>query len=329
MPAAPTPRRRPTAVPAGLGLILAGLLALGGCSQGSGTAAPDRSASASATSTTAPTREATATATADPATSATPTVPADVPTDVPTDEAAGEPTDAPTGAPTDEAEGHATEPPADADAGPTPAPTERPDPTADYLRPGSSGERVSELQQALVDLGYRGTGVDGSFGAGTTQAVWALQKAAGLARDGVVGPATLAAVEDGVRPKARSTSGHVLEFDVARQLVLLVDDGTVGAIMNASSGNGDEFEAKGHTYWATTPTGSYAVGRQVDGNYASGLELGDMYRPKFFNGGIAVHGSPSVPAWPASHGCVRVTNASINYIWDVWGAPPGTRVLVY
>jgi len=63
--------------------------------------------------------------------------------------------------------------------------------------------------------------------------------------------------------------------------------------------------------------------------YSSSLELGDMWRPKFFTGGIALHGSASVPAFPASHGCVRVSNGAMNWIWDTWGAPSGTPVVVY
>ena len=39
------------------------------------------------------------------------------------------------------------------------------------------------------------------------QAVWALQKVAGLERDGVCGPATWSEVDAGRRPKARSTKG--------------------------------------------------------------------------------------------------------------------------
>ena len=34
--------------------------------------------------------------------------------------------------------------------------------------------------------------------------------------------------------------------------------------------------------------------------------LGLLYNPVYFNGGIAVHGAPSVPNYPASHGCVRI-----------------------
>jgi lipoprotein-anchoring transpeptidase ErfK/SrfK len=63
--------------------------------------------------------------------------------------------------------------------------------------------------------------------------------------------------------------------------------------------------------------------------HESTLELGSMYRPKYFRGGWAVHGSGSIPPWPASHGCVRVSNAAMDWMWDTWGAPLGTAVHVY
>jgi len=34
--------------------------------------------------------------------------------------------------------------------------------------------------------------------------------------------------------------------------------------------------------------------------------LGQLYQPFYFNGGIAVHGYPTVPTSPASHGCTRI-----------------------
>jgi peptidoglycan hydrolase-like protein with peptidoglycan-binding domain len=217
---------------------------------------------------------------------------------------------------------------------PTPPPAPEPppaapDPASVELARGSTGELVVALQQRLHDLGYWGAAPDGAFGPGTQQAVWALQKAAGIARDGRVGPATRAALDQGIRPTARSTSGHVVEIDIDRQLVLAVDDGHVTRVLNASTGNGERYEAKGRTYVARTPRGTFEVGRQVDAAYESTLELGSMWRPKFFTGGIALHGSGSVPPSPASHGCVRVTNDAMNWIWDTWGAPPGTTVLVY
>jgi lipoprotein-anchoring transpeptidase ErfK/SrfK len=198
-----------------------------------------------------------------------------------------------------------------------------------YVAFGENSERVATIQQRLQYLGYHLTAVDGAYGGETQQALWALQKAGGLYRDGVVGPETQRALDKGVAPRPRSTSGKVLEIDIARQLVLAVENGKVVRTINAASGNGERFQTQGRTYTASTPRGDFAVYREIDGMHASTLELGDMWRPKYFNGAIAVHGSGSVPPFPASHGCVRVSNAAMNWIWDVWGAPAGTRVLVY
>lgn len=199
----------------------------------------------------------------------------------------------------------------------------------DHIEFGEVSDRVGKLQQRLKDLGYFVTSVDKAYGGETQQAVFALQKAGGLYRDGVVGDATQDAADDGVVPSAQTSSGKVLEIDIDRQLVLAVEDGKIVKVINASSGNGETYDAKGHTYTAYTPRGSFAVFREVNGMHSSTLELGDMWRPKFFTGGIAVHGSASVPAFPASHGCVRVSNSAMDWIWDTWGAPSGTPVVVY
>lgn len=210
----------------------------------------------------------------------------------------------------------------------TPAPEPTPqEPRA--LRSGDEGTAVLAVQVRLIELGYFLPAADGDFGPATQQAVWALQKAAGLARDGLVGPDTQAALDAGTRPQARTATGRVVEVDLGRQLVLAVDDGVVTRVINASTGNGETYVALGRELRAYTPTGDWTVVRQIDGMHESGLELGSMYRPKFFHKGWAVHGSASIPPWPASHGCVRVSNAAMNWIWDDWGAPVGTRVLVY
>ena len=212
-------------------------------------------------------------------------------------------------------------------AAPAPAPAPATEPA--LLRAGDEGEPVAQVQRRLQELGYFLTAVDGVFGSNTQQAVWALQKTAGINRDGVVGPDTRAALDAGARPTPRSTTGRVLEVDLTAQLVLAVQDGQVVATINASSGSGKRYEALGRTHTAYTPTGDFTVVRQIDGMHESSLELGAMYRPKYFRGGWAIHGSPSVPPYPASHGCIRVSNAAANWIWDQFGAPVGTPVLIH
>jgi lipoprotein-anchoring transpeptidase ErfK/SrfK len=118
-----------------------------------------------------------------------------------------------------------------------------------------------------------------------------------------------------VRPSATSTSGEVLEIDLERQLLLVVSGGEVERVLNTSTGSGQPYEGSdGTERIATTPTGTYTVFREVD-SWDPG-PYGALYRPKYFNGGIAVHGYPSVPPQPASHGCARVSMAAMDWLWE-------------
>ena len=195
------------------------------------------------------------------------------------------------------------------------------------LAVGSRGSAVVVLQQRLSALGYWCGVADGVFGDLTRQAVVAVQKVAGLGRDGVCGPMTWSALDRGVRPAARSRTGHVIEVDKARQVLLVVDGGRVGRVFNTSTGSGLRYWSAGAWHTAVTPAGSFRVFRQVNAWDAS--PLGQLYRPKYFNGGIAVHGYPSVPSYPASHGCVRVSLPAMDLLWRVGGMAIGNAVLVY
>lgn len=195
------------------------------------------------------------------------------------------------------------------------------------MQPGANGPAVLSLQQHLGALGYWVGSPDGTFGLLTEQAVLALQKAAGIAPDGVVGPRTADALDRGVLPAVRSTSGHVVEIDLAHQLLSFVTDGRLGAVLNTSTGGNQPYSSGGRVELAVTPPGRYAVFRQVDGADVS--PLGVLWRPKYFVGGIAVHGYADVPAYPASHGCVRVSMAAMDWIWSSGIMPVGTPVWVY
>jgi lipoprotein-anchoring transpeptidase ErfK/SrfK len=197
---------------------------------------------------------------------------------------------------------------------------------APVLRPGSKGKAVLAAQRRLAALGYWHGKPDGVYGPATMHAVTALQKVAGLARDGVLGPRTAKALASGVRPKAASTRGHVVEIDLARQVLLVVRNGKVRYVLDASTGSGKYYTVNGVRKHAVTPKGTYRIFRGVDG-WDPG-PLGSLYRPRYFNGGIAVHGYPSVPSYPASHGCVRVTLGAMDLLWSSKLLPVGRRVLV-
>ncbi|WP_232234549.1 L,D-transpeptidase family protein [Actinoplanes sp. N902-109] len=215
----------------------------------------------------------------------------------------------------------------------TPAPSEpATEPPAkpvepEKLRSGAKGDRVVALQQRLTELGYWNGKADGTFGGQTQQAVFALQKAAGLTRDGVVGPKTEKALAGGVRPKARSTSGYVIEINKKRQLLMLVQDGNVKQTFNTSTGSYERYEQDGASHIAATPSGKFTVSRQIDG--WRNAPLGMLWRPKYFNGGIAVHGATSVPPYAASHGCARLSLSAMNYLWTSDKIPLKTKVWVY
>jgi N-acetylmuramoyl-L-alanine amidase len=195
------------------------------------------------------------------------------------------------------------------------------------IHPGDRGPQVQALQERLVAQGYWLGTADGTYGDLTQQAVYALQKAAGLSRDGVAGTTTLAALDRGVRPTARLPTGHHIEIDLTRQLLVVVDDGRVQTIFNTSTGSGHTYLQAGVRQLAVTPAGTYRVFRQVDGEDDG--PLGALWRPKYFNGGIAIHGLGSVPPYPASHGCARVSDAAMNWIWATGALPIGTTVEVY
>ncbi|MGL5908435.1 MAG: peptidoglycan-binding domain-containing protein, partial [Phycicoccus sp.] len=72
---------------------------------------------------------------------------------------------------------------------------------------GDQGPAVLALQQRLSALGYWLGEPDGKFGPLTQQAVFAIQKVAGVSLDGVVGTATRAALDRGIRPTARVAAG--------------------------------------------------------------------------------------------------------------------------
>lgn len=145
----------------------------------------------------------------------------------------------------------------------------------------------------------------------------ALQKAAGIGRDGVVGPTTRQALDQGIRPTPQSSAGRVVEIDLDRQLLLAVRDGQVEAVLDTSTG----------TVPGSTPAGRWTVTREIDGLRRSPLGL--LYRPKYFYEGVAVHGYTSVPPYPASHGCVRVTYPAMDHLWQAGLMPVGTPVWVY
>ena len=66
---------------------------------------------------------------------------------------------------------------------------------SETLSPGATGNQVKDLQRSLNALGYSVGKVDGVYGQATQTAVTQFQAANGLGQDGVVGPETLAKLQ--------------------------------------------------------------------------------------------------------------------------------------
>ncbi len=200
-------------------------------------------------------------------------------------------------------------------------------PSTDVLKLGSTGPAVTDLQQRLTDLGYRPGAIDGTFGAATQSAVLAFQKRNGMSRDSVVGPSFQAKVQHptGAGPRYPSPVPHI-EVDIARQIVFVVLAGGKVVTLNTSTGNGETYAVPGGgTDVAITPVGTFSIYRRYLGDEKA--PLGTLHSPLYFYKGWALHGSPSVPAYPASHGCARLSNVDADWLFPL--APLGTKVYVY
>lgn len=76
------------------------------------------------------------------------------------------------------------------------------------LKQGARGAKVRGLQNELNARGYGAGNADGIFGSKTQAAVKALQRAGGIAADGIVGPDTWAALYAGTPGGAQPASAH-------------------------------------------------------------------------------------------------------------------------
>jgi lipoprotein-anchoring transpeptidase ErfK/SrfK len=201
-------------------------------------------------------------------------------------------------------------------------------------RSGQRGPAVRAIEDKLVSLSFWVGAVDGYYDSNLSQAVMAFQKYSGLPRDGVAGPRTAEALAKAAPVVAKTTSGNVVEVDKARQIMMMVDNGRVTHTFNVSTGSGKPYRERSAktgrivTGDAKTPDGRFRIYFERNDGWRES-ELGKLWRPKYFNGGIAVHGALSVPAYPASHGCVRVTVSAMDFIWNVNLLPKGRSVWVY
>jgi peptidoglycan hydrolase-like protein with peptidoglycan-binding domain len=206
---------------------------------------------------------------------------------------------------------------------------------AQAIAKGNAGDDVTKVQQRLTDLGFAPGPIDGLFGSGTQQAVWAYEKlilkTPRANAKGRVTPEMWQVMQDRITIPPRRPTGagstHV-EIYVPEEVLIVFKNDVPELIAHISTGeqnpdgtpkkwcesltydtgaNGEPLEApvtKQECADAKTPGGVFRFTRRYEGKRTG--PLGGMMNPVYFNYGIAIHGADNVPLDPASHGCVRL-----------------------
>jgi hypothetical protein len=182
------------------------------------------------------------------------------------------------------------------------------------VRPGAWRSEVGEddyaydvrgVQRQLALLGYlTPSDVTGSLDYLTGQALLAFQGWEDVGRTGTVTGRTQLALFGASTPRARrSVEGRHVEIYRDPGVVLLVEDGEVVRVVHASTGAG-----------GVTPVGDFRVYVKSLMSWSVPFRVWMPYA-SYFRGGIAMHQSPDVPSYPASHGCVRLPEGEAQRVY--------------
>jgi hypothetical protein len=178
---------------------------------------------------------------------------------------------------------------------------------------GSTGTQITSLQEQLTEAGFFPGEIDGVFGRSTLGAVYAFQKLYGMERTGIFRTEDWPLLDREIRGPGPAPEPTRIEVDLGRQVMYLIEEESVTGVFPISSANGGSYRnASGRMITATTPEGRFTFQRSRGGWWES--YLGFLYRPFYFYGGYAIHGSGSVPPFPASHGCVRVHIEDMDFL---------------
>jgi hypothetical protein len=175
---------------------------------------------------------------------------------------------------------------------------------------GASGHAIRLLQEELAGLRYA-VPVSGYFDEATARAVLALRKMVGLQRIESTNTRVFQLLQRGAghfHVRYPGDGSHV-EADLSKQVLVEVGRrGRVQRIYTMSSGK------------PSTPTvlGRFRVYSKTPGTNSEG-----MVDSNYFIRGYAIHGYVEVPAYAASHGCLRIpiTDAPAVFGWVRLGYP--------
>ena len=185
---------------------------------------------------------------------------------------------------------------------------------------------AKEAERRLSEMGYWTGPVDGDIDGITRTALIAFQKWEGRKITGRLTRGEVEAIGNAPSPQPRDGGYKHVEIDVDRQVLSMIDDdGKIIKIVPVSTGSGRRYNEKGNRGLAYTPKGRFRIYGKVSGWRKSPLGL--LYYPNYFSDGLAIHGIPSVPSVPNSHGCIRVPMFASRAISEM--LPVGTIVIIY
>lgn len=195
---------------------------------------------------------------------------------------------------------------------PQPAPANLPLLNGQTIGSGANNANVALYEQRLVDLKFDPGTVDNLFDSKTQFAVQSLQKYKGLPITGRLSDADITTLNNFTyeEPFNYPAEANRVEINLDKQILIVYHDNFVRLITTTSTGNMKDYcyialrTSRRTCSKAATPTGDYKFFRRYKG-WEPG-DLGKLYNPVYFNGGIAVHGYNSVPTTAASHGCARI-----------------------
>ena len=189
-------------------------------------------------------------------------------------------------------------------------------------RPPNRAE-LKEAERRLSEMGYSTSRLSGVIDrtALITFQKWEGRKVTGrLTRD------DLDAILNATGPQPKDPGYRHVEVDLDRQVLLLTDSGgAIARILPVSTGSGKHYKEKRMSGLAYTPRGRFRIYGKMSGWRRSPLGL--LYYPNYFSDGLAIHGNPSVPRSPQSHGCIRIPMSAARQMSNQ--LPVGTIVLIY
>lgn len=210
---------------------------------------------------------------------------------------------------------------------------------------------VGEAQTILTKLKIPTGPIDKDFGGQTARGLCTFRLIAGLkpSRNNVDASLlakmrkyqdTYGSLAKTPAPTLKGSSTYVL-VDKTCQILLYVEGGTYVRAIAASTGKAGHTTPDSTKYRLNNTekgwkcSGDYpdnketgTCNKQSSGEFGTSTSRGNMYNRRHIVGGYFVHGSMSVPTYPASHGCIRIPVPDSDWMFHNVGNSSDPRIII-